>query len=258
MSFSIDSAQLSHSPRRSVVQIYFPAHHRTLSYYNDRFDLQCGDMVYVEGKLKGIRGFVREINYNFKIKLSDYKRVIAVVDTSVSGRFYFLTDSHLITFDRKALPVSKASLWFNPPADNEEDFITGSDNTSFAPDTYYTLDISPASIDHGEEYYLNNHVKYLCLDDMNGYAIVEGRECYEFTFNYENASVSHPACSCFCGSNCKHLVAAMMQLDNTLKLIHEHYTVEFNRTGYFALISKESFFSFAISGRKSGSLTLLS
>ena len=44
-------------------------------------------MVYVDGKLEGQRGRVVEVSYTFKIKLSDYKRVIAVVDTNVSGQF---------------------------------------------------------------------------------------------------------------------------------------------------------------------------
>ncbi len=59
----------------------------TLAYYNDRFDLHCGDLVYVDGKLEGKRGRVVDVNYNFRINLADYKRVIGVADTNVSGRF---------------------------------------------------------------------------------------------------------------------------------------------------------------------------
>ena len=39
------------TPRRSVVRVHFPQRNMTLAYYNDRFDLHCGDMVYVDGKL---------------------------------------------------------------------------------------------------------------------------------------------------------------------------------------------------------------
>ena len=42
-------------PRRSVVQVYFAANHRSLAYYNDRFDLKPGDLVFVDGKLAGQR-----------------------------------------------------------------------------------------------------------------------------------------------------------------------------------------------------------
>ena len=37
-------------PRRSVVRVQFPQRNMTLAYYNDRFDLHCGDLVYVDGK----------------------------------------------------------------------------------------------------------------------------------------------------------------------------------------------------------------
>lgn len=59
--------------KKSVVEVFFPARHLTCSYYNDIFNLKHGDIVYVEGKLEGLRGRVVDINYNFKIKLSDYK-----------------------------------------------------------------------------------------------------------------------------------------------------------------------------------------
>ena len=82
------AAQRTIVPRKSVVQVSFPSRNMTLAYYNDMFDLHCGDLVYVDGKLEGKRGRVVDVNYNFKIKLSDYKRVIAVVDTEVHGKFH--------------------------------------------------------------------------------------------------------------------------------------------------------------------------
>ena len=72
-------------PRKSVVRVHFPARNMNLSYYNDAFDLKCGDIVFVEGKLEGLRGRVVDVAYNFKIKLSDYKKVISVADTNVRG-----------------------------------------------------------------------------------------------------------------------------------------------------------------------------
>ena len=75
-------------PTRSLVLIHFPARNMTLSYYNNQFDLHCGDLVFVEGKLEGFRGHVVDVCYTFKIKLSDYKRVISVADTKVHGEFH--------------------------------------------------------------------------------------------------------------------------------------------------------------------------
>ena len=82
-------------PVKSVVQVRFPSQGRSYSYYNDRFDLHVGDIVFVEGKLEGVKGIVTELSRTFKIRLSDYKSVIAVADTEVKDRLYF-GGSHLI------------------------------------------------------------------------------------------------------------------------------------------------------------------
>ena len=110
-------------PRRSIVQVRFPKDDRRLTYYNESFDLHCGDIVFVEGAYEGVRGRVMEVNYNFKIKLSDYKKVISVADTDVQGRFY-MAGSHFLTFNRSALPVSKVKSWYLPvqEAEKEERF----------------------------------------------------------------------------------------------------------------------------------------
>lgn len=118
-----DLPQQTAVPRKSVVQVHFPKRNMTLAYYNDMFDLHCGDMVYVDGKLEGLRGHVVEVNYNFKIKISDYKRVIAVVDTSVSG-YFFIAGSHFVTFDREALPGGKVVTWYKAPVKEDDEFVS--------------------------------------------------------------------------------------------------------------------------------------
>ena len=132
--------QNTSEPRKSVVQVYFADRNMKLAYYNDQFDLHRGDMVFVDGKLEGLRGRVTEVNYNFKIKISDYKRVIAVVDTNVSGQFY-MAGSHFVTFDRAALPNNKVVTWFRAPAKEEDEFVSGSDDTSFRLDDLSGMNI---------------------------------------------------------------------------------------------------------------------
>ena len=75
-------------PKQSLVQVYFPANGRTLAYYNDRFDLRCGDLVRVSGKLSRLMGRVTAIQYGFRIRLSAYQRVVAVVAPEVDGGFW--------------------------------------------------------------------------------------------------------------------------------------------------------------------------
>ena len=242
-------------PRKSVVQVYFAGRNMTLAYYNDQFDLHAGDWVYVDGKLEGQRGRVTDVNYNFKIKVSDYKRVIAVVDTTVNGQF-FMAGSHFVTFDRSALPGSKVLTWFKAPMKEGEEIVSGSDDSSFNLDDLKGMMISPVIAERGLEYYKANKVRYISIDGDRGYAIVEGSEAYEVEFSYHYGEISGLVCNCFCSCNCKHEFAAMLQLKETLELIKKHYAAEYERTGYFAAVTKGVLFAFVIDGKETGSLML--
>lgn len=242
-------------PRRSVAEVWFPDRKMHLAYYNDRFDLKRGDIVYVDGKLEGHRGQVTEVNYNFKIRVSDYKRVIAVADTTVSGQF-FMAGSHFVTFDRNALPIDKVSLWFKAPNNEDEEFVCGSDDVTFSLDDISEMKVSHAIAERGHAYYRDNRVRYICVDGTKGYAIVEGGEAYEVAFEYVDGRIGKLTCSCFCSCDCKHEVAAMLQLKETLEKIQKHYADEYERTDYFAAICKGTLFEFAIDGKEKGCFTV--
>ena len=84
------------APVKSVVQVYFPAKGTKLAYFNDLFDLHIGDIVYVEGKLEGLRGQVMDVAHNFKIKVSgmiDEKKINTLV--GVAGLIRFVDDIEL-------------------------------------------------------------------------------------------------------------------------------------------------------------------
>ncbi len=241
-------------PRKSLVQIYFEARNMTLAYYNDMFDLHCGDIVYVDGRLEGLIGRVTQVNYNFKINISDYKKVIALADTDIQGKF-FIAGSSLITFQREALPVSKVSLWFNAPAGSDTEFEIGYDDTSFPLNSLKDMDISPVVAERGSQYYIENKIKYISIDGTKGYAVVSGSKNYEIEFEYNNGEISRLVCSCFCSYNCKHEFAAMLQLQETLNFIEKNFEDEYKNTGYFAAINKSALFSFAVAGKDKGSVT---
>ena len=242
-------------PRKSLVQVRFPGKGIALTYYNDQFDLKPGDRVYVDGKLEGLLGRVMEVNYNFKIKASDYKKVIAVVDTDVSGEFH-MAGSHFVTFDTSTLPVDKVKLWFKAPEKEDEEVISSSDDSAFLLSDLKGMNISTAIAERGHEYYLENRVSYLCLDGAKGFAIVEGSISYFVEFQYLNGEISHLICDCPCACTCKHEFAAMLQLRETLELIEKHYSAEYARTDYFSAIAKGTLFSFAIDGKETGSFAL--
>ena len=238
-------------PRKSVVQVYFPHRGTGWAYYNDKFDLKVGDYVYVEGKLEGYRGQVTEVNYSFKIKISDYKKVIALVDTNVKGDFY-LAGSHMVSFDRNAIPFSKVITWFKAP-EEETEYVIGNDETKFSLEDLSKMKISHESAENGHEYFCENRVGYVEIDGTCGRAIVEGGENYEIEFNYADGMISNLNCSCYCSATCKHEFAAMLQLKETLEFISENYDNEHN--GYFAAISKRVFLNIVMNKNSSGKIS---
>ena len=240
-------------PVKSLVQVYFPDRNQTLTYFNDQFDLKRGNFVFVDGKLEGIRGIVREVNKNFKIKLEDYKKIISVADTNVSGQMY-MAGSHIVSFDAAVLAYKKIRTWYLPPVKPEDEYETGNDDTVIALDKLGDMKVSQAVWERGREYYVDNHVRYICVDAGHGKAIVEGEHAYEVEFDFADGEIHNLICSCPCGYTCKHEVATMMQLKETLELIEKHYADLHHSC--FAAIVKSDLFRFVIDGRKTGSFTL--
>lgn len=103
---------------------------------------------------------------------------------------------------------------------------------------------------------IENRVRYLCLNGTKGYAIVEGTQPYTVEFEYENCEIRNLLCDCFCSYPCKHEVAAMLQLRESLAVIEERYSEAYAQSGYFATISKGTLFSFAIDGNDGGRFLL--
>ena len=175
----------------------------------------CGDIIFVEGKLEALRGRVVDVAYNFKLKRSDYKEVISVADTNVRSEFFF-AGSHFVTFDRSALPYEKVITWFKAPATEDEIFVSGNDESGFLLHDLNAMRISRATADRGHDYYTDNRVRYISLDNTHVRAIVEGSRPYELGSDYVNGEIRNLVCDCFCSEPCKHGFAAMLQLKGTL------------------------------------------
>lgn len=247
--------------KKSLARVHFPARGLTCTYYNDMFHLEVGDIVHVEGKLEGLRGHVIDVSYNFKIKLSDYKRVIGVAKTNVMGKFDF-AGSHFITLERSALPYAKAITWFRAPSLEKEEYeYSNGDKHIFPLDALENFKISREIADRGYEYYIQDRVMYIEIDNTYGRAIVEGRKPYVVEFRCQNGKISNLTCDCYCTCHCKHEFATLLQLRETIKIIEENYrdsyTEDFdNAFEYLAIINKSLFFDFVFGNKTHGTFTI--
>ena len=241
-------------PRKSVVRVYFPERNAAFSYYNDKFDLHRKDNVYVEGKLEGYRGIVTEVNYNFKIKLSEYKRVIGLVDNNVSGELH-IAGSYLFTTDRNTLNFEKVITWFKAFLNDEDEYESGEDDKEFSLDNLGDMNVKGSVAERGCKYFIDNCVEYIELDHGKGRAIVSGSEPYIVEFNFKGGNISGLICSCYCAGACKHEFATMLQLKETLDEIAENYKSADPDT-YLAIVEKSTFFTNALISKKHGTITV--
>ncbi len=243
-------------PKKSLVRVYFEDRDFSCSYYNDRFDLKVGDIVFVEGKMENLTGRVTEVSYSFKIKLSDFKRVIALADTEVHGKLY-MTKKCFLSFDRNTLPYSKVSTWYAPPLKEDDEIVSSEDDTTYPlSETMKELKSTPQAYNRGVDYYLDGNVKFIELDGENGRAIVEGSRGYAVEFQYKNGEVSKLKCDCYCVGICKHIVATLLQLKEILKSIEEDYADIYKERGYFSAINKVTLLSTVTMQREQGEITL--
>ncbi len=240
--------------RKSLVRVWFENRSFECTYYNDEFDLRVGDIVFVEGKCEGERGRVTDVSYSFKIKLSDYKRVIAVADTDVRGELSML-EEHLVSFDRSVMPYSKVYSWFAPPID-EQDVVESDDDTAFLLEDMKGFKVSSLIADRGADYYSRNRVVYLSVDNTSGKAIVQGGRPYTVEFSYQNGEIKNIRCDCYCVGACKHEVATMLQLRDIIRELENSHSTELSDSNYFSAIYKPTFFTHAISTKSGTKLTL--
>lgn len=240
--------------RKSMVRVFF-SNGTELNYFNDKFDLKIGDMVFVEGRYEGQPGRVIKVEYNFRIKVVDYKKVVSVADLDIHGTFHSNKFNHM-TFDKDALPSEKARTWFFPPINEEEEIAIGHDDDVIPLDEYLVVRTSKGVPERGVEYFNDRRVKYLELDGTKGYAIVEGTQMYEVAFTYSEGLISEIVCTCPYVGHCKHEIAVMLQLQDCIEFAEMNYADEYRDSGYFALIDKYCLYNLVINRPDAGDLTL--
>ena len=242
-----------HVPVKSLVEVYFPKKYQSYTYYNDKFDLQVDDTVFVEGTMENECGTVRSVLKNFRIRTEDYKKVISVADRSISGILH-IDGQLLFSFDPKVIPYSKVRSWFLPQETDPDAYTISVDGIGVPLDDPEKIDAPEYIFERGQNYYNDGCVVYLCVRKGHGRAIVAGGRFYEVEFDYSDNEVRNLICSCPCCFHCKHEVATMLQLKHVLERIDASFS-ELHRS-YFAAISKNDLVRRILFHRTSGTITL--
>lgn len=84
-------------------------------------------------------------------------------------------------------------------------------------------------------------VLYLSVEDGKGHAIVGTDELHEVEFDYKNGMIANITCDCWACGICKHGVAAVFALKSALEKIEKHFPEKIEASGYFAVMSKNTF-----------------
>lgn len=244
-------SMLSHQ-NMTLVQVYFVVKDDAFLYLCEDITLHEGDHVYVSGKMKDMLGIVVDVRHQFKVRPSKYERVIAKIDTQLQGEFKIF-NRLLLSFDRKSLGKEKISQWFFPPQ-GEEPYISTYRPAPFPLDDLTQFPIEHARLERGLQYYKEQRVVYMCIDDRFGYAIVRGSEYYEVEFEYNNGIIEDISCSCYCDGHCKHEFAVLLELQYMLQIVEKEFKNEYSKNGYVATIDKDIVWQMSVRWTNKGTI----
>jgi hypothetical protein len=195
---------------RSVAEVRFPDG-PVYPYYNDRFDLQPGDAVFVSGKMAGKLGIVQSVTTQFKIHLAQYQRVVARPDFRLSGTFE--PAAGMMVCPGGCVPdTALFRSWVRPPREEDDELVCGEGHCFELAHPELAPGLDEARLGRAVDYCREGRVRYLRLAGGAGIAFVEGEEWYEVEFRFDGAELSEMYCDCPCPGLCKHELAAALVL----------------------------------------------
>ena len=246
------SKSISTHKHMTLVQVYFVAKDDAFLYLCEDIILHEGDHVYVSGKMKDTLGIVVDVRHQFKVRTSKYERVIAKIYTQLQGEFKIF-NRLLLSFDRKSLGKEKISQWFFSPQ-GEEPYISTYRPAPFPLDDLTQFPIEHARLERGLQYYKEQRVVYMCIDDRYGYAIVRGSEHYEVEFEYNNGIIEDISCNCYCDGHCKHEFAVLLELQYMLQIVESEFKNEYSKNRYVATIDKDMVWQMSVRWTNKGTI----
>lgn len=235
------------TPVKSLVKVRFECHSMSLAYYNDRFELQEGDVVYVSGKLAGEPGVVVSVTTKFRIHTSDYERVLSLLDLTIHGSFTGVRDK-MVSFDQIAITPEQFGGWVTPPEDpkkkkdedeDEDEVVSGEGYTIDINNIEGCEDITSAIAERAVGYCTEGRVRYLCVQGGVGRAYVEGTKWYRVDFHFIDGMMTDIYCDCPYSDLCKHEVAVAI----TLRMLFKQ--PQFKNAGDFMALDRRVFWQLA-------------
>ncbi len=220
-------------PVPSLVSVRFDSCNKALTYYNDLFALKTGDRVFVSGKYAKEVGTVDSVTTKFRIRLSDYEKVISLAQTPVQGTYRPVLDK-MVSTDADAVSPEDFKTWFLPPdtpADDPENVIVSGEGWEIPLDDLTGAEDSEQAVfDRAVRYCNEGKVAYVSVRNGIGKAFVEGSQIYELDFRLNGRMLTEGYCGCPYPRLCKHLLAVALTLSVFTK------TGAFDPDGDFVII----------------------
>ncbi len=224
---------------KSLVRVHFEDAAYELTYFNDRFDLKPGDRVFVSGKRAGEVGIVNSVSTKFRIKASNYERVIALAQTPIHGTYKPVADK-MLSYDAGALSPEGFRTWVMPPEepteDEDEEIIYGDGYEIPLNDPHNAEGVDKVVFGRALNYCSGGRIGYISVRDGVGRAYVEGEHWYELDFRIRSNAIEEAYCDCPYPGLCKHLLAVAV----TLSVMSNHGDLDLSRD--FVLIDADRFF----------------
>ncbi len=205
-----------------------------------------------KAKILGPSTVVEQLRQYIRDVAAQYKRYVAAADIPSIDQFKLL-GAHVVTFVRDAIPYDKVMNWFHVPRTEKPNI---EDDPDFLISDLSGMNADGKIMERGRDYQLKNKVAYFCLDGTQGKALVTGTEPYAVEFEFDDGVVRNLTCNCSYNHRCKHEVAVMLQLRETLELIRNNYGKEFAESNYFAALNRADFIDCIMDHTQLGNFSL--
>ena len=222
-------------PKLSVVTVRFEDG-REYPYLNDKFNLKIGDMVFVDGKLKGRLGMVVAVTTKFKVSLAYYKYVLAKADFSFHGSFKPVAN-FVVSRGEETIPFEQLQTWLPPaaPDDEPEEFVCGEGYAVNLNDIESTEGFDYDTADAAVELLTEGYVKFISVVNGIGRAVIKRRHLQIVEFRLEGNNMTDIFCGCLNPGLCRHILAVAI---GTKKIID---TLEIGEKESFTAIENDLF-----------------